>query len=70
MVEAGFEVIGTYVTRRQNLAAQYNMTRPILDIYERSTRRPGVWVTRRCCEHYGLDLEGVKKRVAAESDGG
>ena len=69
MVEAGFEGIGTYVTRRQNTAAQYIATRPILDLCERSARRPGAWVSRRWWEQDGLDLEGAKKRAAAELDG-
>ena len=30
MVEAGFEGIGTYITSRQNMVAQYIVTRPIL----------------------------------------
>ena len=44
MVEAFLEGIGTYVTKRQSTAAQYIATRPIMDLCERSARRPG----RRC----------------------
>ena len=69
MVEAGFEGIGTYVTRRQNTVAQYIETQPILDLCERSDWRPGTWVSRRWWEQGSLDLEGLKKRAAAESDG-
>ena len=47
MVEAGFEGIGTYVTRRHNTGAQYIATRPILDLCEQSARRPGAMVSRR-----------------------
>ena len=36
MVEAGFEGIGTYVTRRQNMVAQYIAKQPILDICDQS----------------------------------
>ena len=68
MAEAGFEEIGTYATRRQNKFTQYIATRPILDLCERSARRPGAWVYRRWWEQDGLDLEGVKKRAEAESD--
>ena len=68
MVEAGLEGIGTYVTRRQNTVAQYIVTRPILDLCERSARRPGTWVSWRWWEQDGLYLEGAKKRAAAESD--
>ena len=32
MVEAGFGGIGTYITRRHSMVAQYIMTRPILDL--------------------------------------
>ena len=66
MVEAGFEGIGKYVTGRQNMVAQYIATQPILDLCERSARRPGAWVYRRWWKHDGLDLEGEKKRAAAE----
>ena len=45
--EAGLEGIRKSVTRRQNMVAQYIVTRPILDLCERATRRPGVRVSRR-----------------------
>ena len=38
-MEAVFEGIGTYVTRRQNTVAQYIAVPPILDLYEQSTWR-------------------------------
>ena len=69
MVEAGFEGIGAYVTRRQDIVAQYIVTRPILDLCERFSWRPGAWVSRRWWEQDGLYLEGSKKRAAVESDG-
>ena len=69
MVVSGFKRIRTYVTRRQNTVTQYIETRPILDLCERSARRPGVWVSQQWWEQDGLDLEGAKKRAAAESDG-
>ena len=61
-MEAGFEGIGTYVTRRQNKVAQYIVTRPIMHLYERAARRTGGRVSQRWWEKYGLDLEGAKKR--------
>ena len=67
MVEAGFEGIRKYVTGRQNTVAQYIATQPILDLCERSARRPGAWVYWRWWKHDGLYLEGAKKRAAAES---
>ena len=47
MVEAGFEEIGTYITRMQNTVAQYIATRPILDLYERSAQRTVTRVSQR-----------------------
>ena len=71
MLEPGFEGIRTYITRMQNMVAQYIATWPILYLCERSTRRLGARVSWRWWEQYGLDLEGEKKRAAAavESDG-
>ena len=71
MMEEGFEGIGTYIIRSQNMVVQYIATRPILDLCERSARRLGVRVSRRWWEQDSLDLEGTKKKisVAAESDG-
>ena len=69
MVEAGFEGIGTYVTGRQNPAAQYIATRLIMDLCEQAARRPGVWVSRWWWEYAGLDLEGIKKRSSSELNG-
>ena len=51
------------------MVAQYIVTRPILDLCERSDRRPGAWVSRRWWEQDILDLEGTKERAAVESDG-
>ena len=32
ILEAGFEEIGTYITRRQNTVVHYITTRPIMDL--------------------------------------
>ena len=69
MEEAGFKGIGTYVTRRQNMVTQYTVTRPILDICERSAQRPRAGMSQRWWEQDGLDFEAEKKRVAEELDG-
>ena len=66
MVESGFERIGIYMTRRQKTVAQYVATQTIMDLCERSTRRPGARVSRRWWEQDGLYMEGAKKRAAAE----
>ena len=68
MVEAGFQGIGTYVTRNQNMVAQYIATQTILDFCERADRRPEARVSRRWWEQDGLYLEGAKKRAVAELD--
>ena len=47
MQEAGFEGIQKAVIRRKNMVAQYIVTRPILDLCERSTQRVGARVSRR-----------------------
>ena len=49
------------------MAAQYIETRPILDLCEQSTRRPGVRVSRRWWEQEGIDLEGARKQAAVSS---
>ena len=64
MGEAGFEGIRKSVTRSQNTVAQYIAKKPILDLCERSTRRPGVRVSRLWWEQAGIDLEGDKKRAS------
>ena len=68
MLEAGFEEIGAYITRKQNTVAQYITTRPIMDLYEKSVRRLGAWVSRRWWYQEGLDLEGEKEISDLESD--
>ena len=61
--EVGLEGIRTSVTRRQNTIEKYIVTRQILDLCERATRRPVARVSRRWWGQDGIDLEGVKKRV-------
>ena len=63
MGEAVFKGIRESVTRRQNTVTQYIATRPILDLYERSTQRPGSRVSRRLWKQAGIDLEGAKKNA-------
>ena len=61
MQEAGFEGIWKAITRRQNTAAQYIATRPILDLCERATQRMGARVSRRWWDQEGIDLEEAKE---------
>ena len=42
IAEASFKEIGTYVTRRQNMVAQYIAAQTIMYLYEQSAWRPGV----------------------------
>ena len=67
-MEAGFEEIGFYITRRKNTVAQYIATQPIMDLCERYVQRLGAWVSRQCWYQEGIHMEGVKERLAAESD--
>ena len=57
MGETGFEGIRKSVTRRQNTVVQYIATQPILDLYDSSTRQPGVRFSRRLWEQADIDLE-------------
>ena len=66
LMEAGLVGIRTYITRRQNTVAQYIVTRPIVDLWKRATRRTGARVSRRWWDQAGIDLEGAGK-WAAES---
>ena len=68
-MEAGFEKIGVYITRRNNTYTKYIATRPILDLCERSVWRSGEWVSMRWWDQEGLDLAGAKERAVAELDG-
>ena len=47
MEEAGFEEMGAYVPKRQNIVAQYIETRSVLELCEEMVWRSGAWVTRR-----------------------
>ena len=47
MKEVGIVRIRTSILRRQNTVAQFIVTRPILDLCEKTTRRPGAWVAWR-----------------------
>ena len=51
---AGFEGIRKYVTRRQNTSAQYIVTRPIMELYEQSTRRPEARVSHSASGSKGV----------------
>ena len=58
--EAGMVGIRTSITWRQNKVAQYIATRPILDLCEQATRRPGTRVFLWWWEQAGIYLEGAR----------
>ena len=62
MKETGMVGIHTSIIRRQNTVAQFIATRPILDLCEHATRRPGARVSRRWWEKTGIDLKGARER--------
>ena len=45
------------------MVVRYIVTRPIMGLFERSTRRPEARVSRRWWEHTGIDLKGGNKRA-------
>ena len=57
--------IRTSIIRKQNTAAQYIPTRPILDLCEQATQRPGVRVSRRWWEQTGIYLNGAREKAVA-----
>ena len=65
--EAGMVGIRISITRRQNNVAQYIVTRPILDLCDQATRRPGALVSQRWWEQAGIDLEMARKQAAVSA---
>ena len=72
MVKAVLQEVETYVSCRQNTAAQYIATRPIMDLCLAAKRRPGPRVVMRWWEQEGVDLEGMRTadRDAEQTEGG
>ena len=62
--KAGIDRIRKSITWRQNMVTQYILTRRILDLCKRATRRPGARMSWRWWEQAGINLEGAKKRAA------
>ena len=67
MKEVGFTEIRKSITNRQNTVVQYIVTRPLLDLCEKTTRRGGARLSRRWWHQKGIDWETEKAR-AAETD--
>ena len=74
LVEAVLQEVETYVSLQQNTVAQFISTRPIMDLFLVTERRPGSRVEKWWWEQDGLDLEGVwaaywgAKRTEKEKD--
>ena len=64
MKETGFKEIRKSITNRQNMVAQYIVTRPLLDLCEGAKQRGGTRVSRRWWYQKCIDWETVKARVA------
>ena len=63
MKEAGIVRIWTSMFRRQNTVAQFIATRSILDLCEKSNRRPGARVPRRWWEQTGIYWKGAREKA-------
>ena len=51
------------------MVPQYILMRPILDLCEETVRRLGTWVSKKCWEQEGLDLEGAQAAAKASDEG-
>ena len=65
---AGLEGVEVYITRRQNMVAQYIATRQILELGVEVKRRTGSWVSKRWWEQRGFNFEGAQTAVAGETE--
>ena len=65
---AGLEEVEEYILRRYNTAAQYIVTRIILDLCEEAVRRMVTRVSKMWWSQEGLDLEGVRVATEAEAE--
>ena len=59
MGEAVFEEMVYYVLNKHSTVTQYIATRPIIDLCEKTLRRPGAWVARIWWHQEVLDLAGA-----------
>ena len=68
MKEVGVVQIRTSILQRQNTVAHFIVTQPILDLCEKSNRRPGAWVPRRWWKQTGIDWNGSRERAEAAAE--
>ena len=62
--EARFNLMDTYIQRRQNTVAQYIATQPILDLCRAADKKLGTRVGMCWWEQAVLDLVGARETVA------
>ena len=60
MTEAVCQEVDNYVSCRQNTAAQFIATRPIMNLCMEADQMPGSRVSNKWWENDGLDLEGMQ----------
>ena len=65
MKEAGIVRIRMSILQRQNTVAKFIATRTILDLCEKTNRRPGARVSMRWWEQTGIDWKGTQERAEA-----
>ena len=68
MKEAGILRIWTSILRRQNTVAQFIATRPILELCEKSNRRPGARLAWWWWEQIWIDWRGSRERAEAAAE--
>ena len=61
--------ISGLILNMQNTVTQYIAMRLIMDLFNRTVRRPGAWVAQRWCEQEGIYLAGARERAATVEDG-
>ena len=66
MQEVGLEYMETYISRRQNMVAQFIVTSPILDLCLEAERRMGVHVVEQWWDQEGIYLEVVWEEGVTE----
>ena len=57
-----------YIQRRQNIVAQYILTRPIMDLCEAAERKCGVRVGVHWWEQVVIDLEGSRDTTSTAEE--
>ena len=56
----GLKEIGVYISRHQNMFAQYVATRPIMDLCLAAERKPVMRLSRQWWDQPALDIMGIR----------